>query len=51
MALSTRKAEVEALVELLESGEHETAEELAKAVFRKVAGRAAPMNALQDDCA
>ena len=37
MALSTRKDEISALVELLESGEHETAEELAKAVFRKSA--------------
>jgi hypothetical protein len=35
--ISTRKDEILALVELLESGEHETAEELAKAVFRKSA--------------
>ena len=37
MALSTRKDEIQAIVDLLESGEHETAEELAKAVFRKAA--------------
>ena len=35
--ISTRKDEITALVNLLESGEHETAEELAKAVFRKAA--------------